>query len=38
MSHSIDQAARRMTLLWFVVLSGPLLIGIGISLLVWLGN
>lgn len=38
MSHSIDQAARRMTLLWFVVLSGPLLIGIGISMLVWLGN
>lgn len=38
MTSSLNQAARRMTLLWFVVLSGPLLIGLGTCFLVWVAG
>lgn len=38
MNQHIRTAAQRMTLLWFAVLSAPLLVGIAISMMVWLGN
>ncbi|WP_237440458.1 hypothetical protein [Alcanivorax sp. DP30] len=38
MSNTVNSHAQRMTLLWFTVLSAPLMIGIAISLLVWFGN
>lgn len=38
MTPDLDAARKRMTLLWFSVLSTPMLIGIAIALMVKLGN
>ncbi len=38
MNNTNNRQAQRMTLLWFTVLSAPMMIGIAIFMLVWFGN